>query len=163
MADLAWIDVKEFFDPDLMGALPDLFAPETTVDDWRAVLDLVAMSDWAWRYEEDDAELPLPDAATALARSDETSVVLKVWPTESVQVNFWFLDPSQIDFDVDLRELQGQHGADILCAFLRTMGRELRKPVLMTNEGGDDAHPVLGYIPERDRVEVLAERFSADQ
>lgn len=162
MADLAWSDVKEFFDPDVMGALPDLFVPDTTVDDWRAMLNLVATSDWRWRYEEGGAESALPDAAVVLARSaDDDSAMLRIWPTDGVLMNFWFLDPSQIDFDVDLRELQGQKGVDTLCAFLRTIGRRLRKPVMMTNEGGDEAHPVLGYLPERDKVEVFTERFES--
>jgi len=41
MPDLRWDEVREFFDPDLMGALPDLFVPDSTVQDWQAVLDLV--------------------------------------------------------------------------------------------------------------------------
>ncbi|MER6664632.1 hypothetical protein ABT256_08785 [Amycolatopsis japonica] len=65
--------------------------------------------------------------------------------------------PENGDFDVDLRELQGQAGVDILCGFLTDIGRELGKPVLMTPEGGSPAHPVLGFDPEQDRVVLLAE------
>lgn len=34
MADLLRDDVKSFFDPDLMGALPDVVVPGTSVEDW---------------------------------------------------------------------------------------------------------------------------------
>ena len=33
MPDLRWDQVRVFFDPDLMGALPDLFVPGATVQD----------------------------------------------------------------------------------------------------------------------------------
>ena len=54
---------------------------------------------------------------------------------------------SEISFDIDLRELQGQQGVDTLCAFLQAIGSRLGKPVLMTPEGGSQEHPVLGYDP----------------
>jgi hypothetical protein len=42
---------------------------------------------------------------------------------------------NEIDFDVDLRELQGQERPDVPCGFLRAIGRRLHKPVVMTPEG----------------------------
>ncbi|MET4673903.1 hypothetical protein ABID94_006827 [Streptomyces sp. PvR018] len=33
VADLLWDDVKCFFDPDLMGALPDVRVPDASVED----------------------------------------------------------------------------------------------------------------------------------
>ncbi|MEQ4724451.1 hypothetical protein [Nonomuraea sp. B19D2] len=62
-----------------------------------------------------------------------------------------------IDFDVDLRELQGQEGVDTLCDFLRTIGSELGKPVLMTPEGGSQEHPVLGFDPVVSKVVLLGD------
>ncbi|GAA4702835.1 hypothetical protein APR04_000431 [Promicromonospora umidemergens] len=80
MADLLWDGVKEFFDPDLMGALPDLLVPGASVEDW-------------------------------------------------------------------------------FCAFLSAIGRQVAKPVLMSSEGGDGHHPLLGFDVESDRVVLLAEPF----
>ncbi|GAA2554697.1 hypothetical protein GCM10010295_48830 [Streptomyces intermedius] len=68
MADLLWDDVKSFFDPDLMGALPDVVVPGTSVEDWQAVLDLVERSGWSCRYSEGAAELPVPRAEAVLSR-----------------------------------------------------------------------------------------------
>jgi hypothetical protein len=61
--------------------------------------------------------------------------VLKVWPEPRVLAIFRLYAETEISFDVDLRELQGQQGADTHCAFLRTIGSRLGKPVLMTPEG----------------------------
>lgn len=71
-------------------------------------------------------------------------------------VIFCFHAQKEIDFDVDLRELQGQERLDVFCGFLRAIGRRLGKPVLMDPEG-DYGHPVLGFDVEADRVVLLAE------
>jgi hypothetical protein len=42
VADLLWDDVKCFFDLDSMGSLPDVRVPNTSVEDWQAVLDLIS-------------------------------------------------------------------------------------------------------------------------
>lgn len=157
MPDLLWKDVSGFFDPDLMGALPDVFVPGASVKDWQVVFDLVRTKGWRWEYWLGGAPRRLPSAADALPRSDgDETAVLKVWPVPGVQVNFWLLSAEQIDFDVDLRELQGQEGVDVLCGLLRAIGRRLGKPVKMISEGsyGD---PVLEFDPSVDRVVLLAD------
>jgi hypothetical protein len=69
---------------------------------------------------------------------------------------FRFHAGEEIDFDVDLRELQGQDRLDVFCGLLRAIGLRLGKPVLMDPEG-DYGHPVLGFDAEAERVVLLAE------
>ncbi|MEV4000621.1 hypothetical protein [Actinomadura sp. NPDC049753] len=152
MPDLLWDDVRNFFDPDLMGALPDVSVAATSVEDWQALFDLVRLSDWSWEYSVGGAAEPLPPAADVLARPvDAETAVLRVWPVPRVLVIFRPRSAEEIDFDVDLRELQGQEGVDVLCRLLTVMGRRLRKPVIMRAEG-DYGNPVLGFDPAADRV-----------
>ncbi|WP_328677979.1 hypothetical protein OG905_27510 [Streptomyces sp. NBC_00322] len=158
MADLLWDDVKCFFDPDLMGSLPDVLVPWTSVEDWQAVLDLVGASAWKCQYSEGEAVLPVPRAEAVLSRpADAGCPQLRVWPTPDVLAIFRFASVEEIDFDVDLRELQGQERLDVFCGFLRAIGRRLGKPVLMDSEGGEHSHPVLGFDVETDQVVLLAE------
>ncbi|MEU7879459.1 hypothetical protein [Microbispora bryophytorum] len=159
MADLRWDEVREFFDPDLMGALPDLFIPEATVEDWQTVLDLVIRARvWQWQYSQGDTVLPLPTAAEVLARPPKAETVsLRVWPAPGVLAIFRFLSETEIDFDVDLRELQGQEGVNTLCDFLQAIGSELGKPVLMASEGGSQEHPVLGFDPVVSKVVLFGD------
>lgn len=153
MPDLRWEQVSELFDPDLMGALPDLFIPDTTVEDWQALLDLVTASGRRWQFEIGTEEQPLRTAASVFARPDgDETAVLKVWPEPGVLAIFRLYAETEVSFDVDLRELQGQQGVDALCAFLRAIGGRLGKPVLMTPEGGSQEHPVLGYDPALGKV-----------
>ncbi|WP_274912115.1 hypothetical protein [Streptomyces sp. WZ-12] len=157
MPDLLWDDVRDFFDPELMGALPDVSVTDASVDDWQAVFDLVRSSGWTWGYSEGCVRMPLPPAQEVLSRpTDADTAVLKVWPVTNVQVNFWPMSAGEVDFDVDLRELQGQEGVDVLCGLLGTIGRRLGRPVLMTGQG-DRGNPVLGFDPVVDRVVLLAD------
>ncbi|MGW6061911.1 hypothetical protein [Streptomyces sp. NPDC055189] len=157
MADLLWDDVSCFFDPDLMGSLPDLRVPDASVEDWQAVLDLVEGRGWKCQYSEGETVLPVPRVESVLSRpADAECADLRVWPTADVLAIFRFHDDEVIDFDVDLRELQGQERLDVFCGFLREIGRRLGKPVLMDPEG-DYGHPVLGFDVEADRVVLLAE------
>ena len=157
MPDLLWDDVKDFFDPDLMGALPDLSVADTSVEDWQAVFELVRSSGWTWEYSEGGVAGPLPLAADVLARpADAETVDLRVWLVPEVLAIFRPGSVDEIDFDVDLRELQGQGGVDVLCGFLGAIGRRLGKPVRMTGEG-DWGNPVLGFDPAADRVVLLAD------
>lgn len=70
---------------------------------------------------------------------------------------FRFHSAQEIDFDMDLRELQGQERLDVLCDFLCSIGRRLGKPVLMYPEG-IPGHPVLGFDVAADRVVRVAGR-----
>ncbi|MDX3800518.1 hypothetical protein [Streptomyces sp. AK04-3B] len=157
MPDLLWDNVKDFFDPDLMGALPDVCVEGASIEDWQSVFDLVRSCGWVWEYRDGDVLMPLPSAEAVLSRpADADTVALRVWPVADVWVNFWPMSPGEIDFDVDLRELQGQEGVDILCGFLDSIGRLLGKPVRMT-AAGDGGNPVLGFDPAADRVVLLSE------
>ncbi|MFF2466301.1 MULTISPECIES: hypothetical protein [Streptomyces] len=157
MSELLWDDVAYLFDPDLMGSLPDVRVPDTSMEDWQAVLDLIGESGWKCQYSEGDAALPVPRAEAVLSRpADAECPELRVWPADEVLAIFRFHAAEEIDFDVDLRELQGRERLDVFCGFLRAIGRRLGKPVLMDPEG-DYGHPVLGFDVESDRVVLLAE------
>ncbi|MFC8202256.1 hypothetical protein ACFUTV_43800 [Streptomyces sp. NPDC057298] len=120
MADLLWDDVRCFFDPEFMGALPDVRVPNTSVEDWQLVLDLVAEKGWKCQYSEGETVFPVPRAEAVLSRpADAECPDLRVWPSVDVLAIFRFHVHDEVDFDVDLRELQGQERLDVFCGFLR--------------------------------------------
>lgn len=155
MADLLWDEVAWLLDPADGGCLPDVFVDHTTAADWQAVLDLIAERGWAFEYVEGATVKPLPRADTVLSRSaDAECPNLRVWPDPGVCAIFRFLGDEQIDFDVDLRELQGQERLDVLCGFLIEIGRRLGKSVPLFPEGGG-TEPLLGYDVAADRVSMI--------
>lgn len=157
MPELLWTEVEDLFDPALMGALPDLRIPDTSVEDWQAVLDVVVADGWPYEYSEGLDRRPLPGAETILGRpADAESPQLRVSPFPDAVVIFRFHAETEIDFDVDLRELQGQERLDAFCAFLGRLGRRLGRAVFMDAEGSH-GYPVLGFDPEADRVRTLVD------
>ncbi|WP_079161851.1 hypothetical protein [Streptomyces fodineus] len=157
MRDLRWEEVSGWFDPEEMGTLPDLRVPGTTAEHWQALLDLVVAGGWRHEYAQGDAVRPLPRAAQVLGRPPGAECPqLRVWPARDMLAVFRFLGPQEIDFDVDLRELQGQERLDLFCGFLRAIGRHLHRPVLMDPEGAH-GHAILGYDPSTDRVALASD------
>ncbi|MER6149320.1 hypothetical protein [Streptomyces hirsutus] len=159
MSELLWDDVKGFFDLAWEGCLPDVWVTGTTVQDWQAVLDLIVASGWRSEYSEGGVVMPLPCAGEVLSRpADAECADLRVWPAPDVLAIFRLESADEIGFDVDLRELRGQERLDVLCGFLRAIGRRLGKAVVMMPEGDwDQSHTVLGFDVESDRVVLLAE------
>ncbi len=117
VSDLLWDDGEYFFDLDEMGSLPDVRVPDASVEDWQAVLDLISASGWKCHYSEGEVVKPVPRAEAVLSRpTDAECPELRVWPTADVLVIFRFHAAEEIDFDVDLRELQGQERLDVFFA-----------------------------------------------
>jgi hypothetical protein len=64
---------------------------------------------WRFEYCEDETVLPLPTAATIQAgEPDSECPALRVWPSAGMLMIFRFYAADEIDFDLDLREIQGQ-------------------------------------------------------
>lgn len=156
VADLLWDEVRVWFDPEVNGVLPDVRVENTSIVDWQTVLDLVRLAGWAYEYSVGGTIAPLPILAVdMLGQPDDELVELRVWPAEEMLVIFRLYAVEQVDFDVDLRELQGQDRLDLLCDFLRALGRAVGKAVVLTPEGFAD-FPVLGFVPAAGRVVMLA-------
>lgn len=156
MPDLLWDQAKNFFNPDLMGALPDLHVADVSVAEWQQVFNLVESSDWPFEFRRDMVAQSLPSAREAFESAREVGVDLCVWFGPGALAIFRMYSPEQIDFDVDLRELQGQDRLNDLCRFLGRLGRLLDRPVLMDAEG-QWGYPVLGFDPAVDRVVLMAD------
>nr|WP_202420679.1 hypothetical protein [Actinomadura rayongensis] len=140
-----------------MGALPDVEIVGSSVADWQALFDLVRSGGWAWEYAEGGAVRALPLAEAVFSRpAGAESAELRVWPHPAVLAVFRLYSDERIDFDVDVRELQGQERLDVLCGFLTVLGRRLGKAVEMSAEG-DSGEPVIGFSPDADRVVLLAD------
>jgi len=100
------------------------------------------------------AKQPSAGKVTSSAMRFDTPPV--ICALQDVLAIFRFYSVEEIDFDVDLRELQGQERLDVFCDFLTVIGRRLGKPVVMYCEGGAPSHPVLGFDVESDQVVLLA-------
>lgn len=154
MSALRWDRVRQLFDLDAVGQLPDGWVDGTTVDDWQTALDL-ATTGWAWEC----VEHPLPTAVELAARlgPDAETHPVRVEIAPDTWLLLWFLETESIDFDIDVRGWRGQEALDGLCDFLTRLGRALGKSVWLGAEGDSSGTPHLGYDVTLDRMVVLAQ------
>jgi hypothetical protein len=151
---LRWEDVAAWLDPETNGRLPDASITGVSLAGWQAVLDLIRDRGWPHEYSVDQERAPLPRLAADLI-SDEGYPQIRVWPVPLIQIIFRMYTPADIDFDVDLRELQGQQRLDDFGDFLLTLGRALSSRVVLCAEGYPRV-PLMAYEPEADEVVWLA-------
>lgn len=67
--DLLWDVAKCLFGLDLIGSLPDVRIPNSSVEDWQAVLGLVVEKGWKCQYSEGETVLAMPRAQAVLSRN----------------------------------------------------------------------------------------------
>ncbi|GAA4425449.1 hypothetical protein GCM10023148_28280 [Actinokineospora soli] len=155
MPDLAWDEVSRFFEPD-DGMLLDAYVFGTTVADWQAFIDLVRSAGWWFDYQEDGRPKPLPDRVEdVLERCGDVAALLRIRPSSEVWAHVHFFEVEEIEVDFAPQELQGQERLDVVCGFLRAVGRALGKPMVLTPENGREL-PLIGYDVVIDRVVRMA-------
>jgi hypothetical protein len=154
MPDLRWEDAASWLELD--GSLLDGVIACTTISDWQAVIDLVRSVGWWYDFVQDGRSRRMPaHAADILADRHQSAITLHVRPVPTILVNLHFFGTDSIDFDFDPRELQSQEDLDVLCHVLRTLGRKLGKPVILSPEGMP-GKPLAAYDPGSGRVTALA-------
>lgn len=154
-----WDDVAWWFDPRRWGVLPDGEIVGTTTEDWQRLLDLIGQEAWTSEVIVDGAVRALPDSATALFDiAAEAAATIRVWPAAAMQANVFVHTRARIDFDVDLRELQGQRQLDALCVFVQAVGRAVAKRVELRPEGAPATEAALAYDPDGDCILWLEEQ-----
>lgn len=150
MHDLVWDDVAHYFELD--GSLLDAYVFDVSMADWQHVIDVVRAQRWRLDYTVGGSSQPLPQQSSDIfAARGDASTTLTIWPTPDIAVNTHFFSDDEIEFDFEPGELQGQDPLDVLCAFLRTIGGTLNKPIVLTPENNPD-WPLLTYTPDDDRV-----------
>jgi len=156
MSDPRWDDVLDIF---VQRGHDTLFrVVDTTASSWQAVFDLVRSRQWRYDYGEDGVAVPMPARATdILARADNDAFpILWVWPDSILLAVFEPACAEDVEFGIDLRQVQGQQRLDALWGFLRTIGQLLERPVLMMRDAdGDTEEADLVYRPEVDRFMIL--------
>jgi hypothetical protein len=149
-----WDDVSELFVAD--GSLLDAYVFDTTVAEWQAFVDLVRSRGWWFEYLEDNHPRRLPDRVdVVLERRADRAVLLRVKPGPEMWVHVHFFTAEEIEVDFSPDELQGQDRLDVVCGFLRAVGRRLGRPMVLTPENMPD-RSLIGYDVATDRVVRIA-------
>jgi hypothetical protein len=134
---LAWDDLKAEFAWE--GSWRDICVIDTSVADWKAALEMIRAAGFRLRFTVDGDESTLPDDVLEIFRQPrETSFMLAVF-VGGIQLNCHFFAESEIELDLDPREVVGQAELDAVITFMRKLAGSTQKCALMTPE---NAHEV---------------------
>lgn len=128
------------------GSLRDIYVVGTSEQDWQALLTYLRVSPYPLEYLLDDEVRPLPELAVdILSIRDEHSPLLRI-DQQRLGLNCHFFILEEIEFDLDPKDFQTAQQVSYLLDFMRTTGRVLNKPIILTGEN-DVQGPLFRYDP----------------
>lgn len=143
-----WQDVRQLFRWD--GSWRDIYISNADAGLCQRVIDAVC-SRYITLYNEDGEQKPFPQSiTTVVARREEVTPCLFIY-VEGIRINFHFFMPDEIEFDIDPREVDSEEKFVALTEFMRYIGQESERDVVLTPEGGAEKEEMLiAYHPQDD-------------
>ena len=133
---LAWDDLKVEFAWD--GSLRDICVIDTSIADWRSALEMIHAGGYRLVFTIDGVEATAPDNLHQIfGQPRECSFLLAAF-VDGVQLNCHFFSESEIEFDLDPREVAGQAEFDAVITFMRKLATSTQKSALMTPESSHE-------------------------
>lgn len=147
---LDWTTLQLLFAWD--GSWRDLYVLDTDIRDWQGLIDRLRLRDTHLTFSLDGVQQPLPsDLQAVFAAREQASPLLSIF-LDHVQINCHFFDPSQIEFDIDPREITDAAAFRHLLNFMDVVGSILHKEVRLTPENAPDI-VLLRYNPATAQIE----------
>ncbi len=128
-------DFKEVFHWD--GSWRDIYVSNTTLDDWDALFDLLRHFPCKLGLPVDVNQPPLPAKAIEIFSKDELSPSLSI-DLGGVVIVAHFFEVTEMEFDIDPREISSQERLDWFIEFLVALGEKLQKDIRVTEENHPD-------------------------
>jgi hypothetical protein len=159
---LAWDDLKAEFAWE--GSWRDICVTDTSIADWRAALGMIYATGFSLKFTIDGAESTPPDDALEIfGQPREMSFLLAAF-VGGVQLNCHFFAETEIEFDLDPREVIGQSELDAVITFMRKLAGSTQKCALKTPENTHEAafirvapSGIVQYIPTDGFFQELAD------
>ena len=143
-----WDDVKEDFFVD--GSWRDIYVLDTTFSDWQKVIDAI-WEKFSPNFLIDGKPASFPDRVEQVWQIRKHATALLSFSIDGMRLNCHFFNDSDIEFDLDPREVTGIDRAHSLISFMEMLGRTSVKTVVMTLENLQEA-VLFKYFPEQDAV-----------
>ena len=139
-----WQKYKDEFAWD--GSWRDIYVLNANVVIWQRFLDFLKSSGIPYDFGGEDKAEYLDNLAMYFKeRADHGSLILSI-DINGVTLNCHFFVESEIEFDLDPREITGEDKAIGVFNFMETLSKTLSLPVRMTPENMDET-PIFEYTP----------------
>lgn len=138
-------------DFELDGSLRDVYVFGTNAVDWQKMLTALETSQYSIKCAECSAQEgslnSLSDAEKIFSSENCQRPLLQV-EAGSFQANCHFFSPTDIEFDIDPRQITGQQELDDLINFMKWLASSVDREVVLTLENCPDA-VILKVLPHQ--------------
>ena len=142
-------DVPDLWNAD--GSLRDVYVLYASARDWTTFLAFARRFRFAYSHYGEPRTVP---TAAQLFSDRDRSHLLTI-NLGLVTVNCHFFVESEIELDIDPKEIKGQNEHDQVLDFIEGLANAVAKPVLLTPENGSNI-PYLSYEPANGSWQVYA-------
>ena len=129
---LNWRYIAGHFSPD--GTLRDIYVFETSMEDWESVWKLLAGGRDRLTFSVDGVASEPPTTAAEVFAAAAKHSVLAAYAEGGFTINCHFFTPSEIEFDIDPREISNPEAGEAIARFIAAIGEMTSKPVVLTEE-----------------------------
>lgn len=135
-----WEQARVDFEFD--GSWRDIYLFNTSTADWQKMLTALRTSPYLATFPECSPQAGLPDsfldAEQIFSQENGKRPLLQV-EAGSFQANCHFFSSTDIEFDIDPRQITGQRDLDDLIRFMKWLAQAVGREVLLTLENCPDA------------------------
>lgn len=149
-ASTTWREIAPHFERD--GSLRDIYIIDTDMSDWQAIWSLLARNPDQLTFSIDGDLAVTPEAVADVFAIGEEHNVVASYSLGRQTINCHFFCVSEIEFDVDPRDIDCLDGANALGRFMRMLGQATLKPVILTHENSQAA-VIARFDPIASKVE----------
>ena len=149
---MKWNEIKTAFDWD--GSRRDIYVLNSSIEDWRKMLDFIRGSNYSFQFYHYEEEQPIPASPNKLFTGDRAWLLSLHVKGIAVFSHFFAIDEIELDFDP--REVDSLQKATALFEFMRCLGRILEKPVRLTPEN-TSSYAIFEYDPVEDEIRRIGE------
>jgi len=146
---ISWNTCKEDFRPD--GSLRDIYITPATLAEWRAIYPLLRDSPAVEFSVDGVVQPPLATVEQVFAVRPSANPMLRFRVGRTLVV-FHFFSDEEVECDVSPDEVASQTDLDALLGFVRQLGDNTGKPVVITPENVRE-RPFISYDPESRRFQ----------
>lgn len=130
--DIQWSTVAAEFEFD--GSWRDVYIEKTDFSDWQAVLDALRQSPFKLTYMRAGSTVSLPESAEQAFPQEGFCDRLLTVSAAEIDFRCHFFDKTQIEFDIDPRQVTSQAKLDAVFAFMRLISSATSKSAVLTPE-----------------------------
>jgi hypothetical protein len=125
------------------GSYRDVYVFGTSLSDWGELSNLAR--EFPHSYQQDGVELPLPDEAAVFGDREHTHLLsIRVG---NATINCHYYIATEIELDVDPREVRGQEDHDAILSFVERLSAATGKTARITDESSESS-VYLEFDPE---------------